>query len=328
MSGRGGNPPCASRRALLLGAVVSLLPAALRADAPRVIAYVDIDTPGARASYARFLEALAEATRDAEPPIEVRFMGLDQTDPRALVSLGAALQSLSPWLVVATSLPTAREAGKLGRPTLFYSPADPVVLGLVPSTSHPGGAMTGYAGEPASIGKMLELAAEALPRARRLTLVTDRLFARHSATPERLQEVARALGRQLSIGLADTVEEYDALAASRFEDAQALVVPYTAVPFRHSAHVVATEARLRLPALHGSSRLVRAGALLGIEPDISDVPQVFARQAAAIARGLAPGDIPVERPKRHAVTVNLATARMLGIRVPVSILKRADNVVE
>ena len=310
-----------------MGAVLSALPVALRAGSARVIAYVDIDTPGARASHARFIEALADAMQ-GERSVEVRFVALDQTDPRALEGLAGALASVSPWLVVATSLPTAREARKLERPALFYVPADPVLLGLVDSTMRPGGAMTGYAGEPPSVEKMLELAAEAFPEARRLTVLTDRLFARHSGPPGRLQEMAQRLQRQVSIGLADTVAEYDALAGSRFHDAQALVVPYTLVPFRHSAHVIGTEARLRLPALHGSGRLVREGALLGIEADISDVPRVLARQAAAIARGTAPGDIPVERPKRHLVSVNLATARRLELRLAPALLKRADQVIE
>jgi putative ABC transport system substrate-binding protein len=331
-------PPSASRarrrrlaRRGFLAAVAAaiLVPrAAHSAEARRVIAWVDIDTPGARSSFSRFLGALDVAGTRARHDLDVRFVELDQTDRRALDQLPDRLAALDPWLLVATSLPTAKVAHALNRPALFFAPADAVALQLVGSNSRPGGSMTGYAGNPPSFEKMLGLAAQAFPGRRRIAIVTDRLFAKYSSPPDEVARVGRQLGRDASLVFADTLEEFDAFQARELRRFEAVIVPYTAVPFRHSRHVIESIAKARVPAVYGSARLVREGGLLGVEADISDVPEVFARQVAAIAGGTAPGVIPVERPRFFPVFLNQTTMKALGMKLPASFLKRVEVVVE
>lgn len=320
------EPTRPGRRALLLAAL-GLFAARASAHGPRIIAYVDIDTPGARAAFERFSSVLRKLVPRADD-FDLQFVTLDQTDPRAVESLARRIADRAPWLLVATSLPTAKVAAGLGKPALFYAPADPVMLGLVASSSRPGGHMTGYAGHPPTVEKMIELAAEALPRHRRVTVLTDQLFARYSSPQREIVEAGKRLGREVTVAIVDTREQFEALAAGAFHHAQALVIPYTAVPFRHSRLVLQAVGETRIPAVYGSARLVREGGLLGIEADISDVSEVFARQAAAIASGTPPGEIPIVRPRRYSVSVNMAAVRELGLKLQPAFLKRVDQIVE
>jgi putative tryptophan/tyrosine transport system substrate-binding protein len=318
-----------SRRGFVaLAATVSLSPAFLRAQASgarRTVAYIDIDTEGARAAFGRWLALLKERSVLERHRIDVVFLPVDQTDAKSLASLPERLVQLSPWIAVATSLPTVEAVRALQLPGLFYSPADAVTLTWVQSFERPGGRMTGYSGRLASLDKMVEVLSEALPARRQVGVLLDRLYARHVRTDE---VIAWARGRGITLTLehADTLEEFEDFQARRLRRYDAMVVPYTAVPFRHAEQVVAALDKGRIPAIHGSQRLAKLGGILALEADISDIPQVFARQLEAVASGTPPGDIPVERPRRYPLTVNLTAARAMGIQLSASLVKRADFV--
>ena len=318
-----------SRRGFVaLAAAASLAPMFLAAQpsaARRTVVYIDIDTAGARAVFDRWLTLLRERSVLERHRIDVVFLPVDQTDARSLATLPERLLQLSPWLVVATSLPTVEGVRALQLPALFYSPADSITLTWVESFERPGGKMTGYSGRLASLEKMVEVLSEAFPARRRVGVLLDRLYSRHARTDE---VIAWARGRGITLTLehADTLDDFADFQTRRLRRYDAMVVPYTAVPFRHAEQVVAALAKARIPAVYGSQRLAKLGGILALEADISDVPRVFARQLEAVASGTSPGDIPVERPRRYPLTVNLTAARAMGIQLPASLAKRADFV--
>lgn len=313
------------RRMFFVAAAWLVAPSHAHPAPSRVLAYVDIDTEGARAAFARFQKILADRGVAERHGIEVRFVAVDQTDARAVSALPARLAAMSPWLVIATSLPTVEAVRATDMPLLFYSPADSITDQWVASFNRPGGRMTGYSGRLALPGKMIEALAEAVPARRRPCILVDRLYSDHLDHQE-ITAFARNLGLELAFRQVDTLDEFKALERSGFAGCDMLVVPYTTVPFRHGDYVIPAIASARLPAIYGSQRLAKLGGLMALEADISDVTAVFARQVEAIASGIRIGEIPVVRPLRYPLSVNLAAAKHLDVRLPASLLKRADVV--
>jgi putative ABC transport system substrate-binding protein len=293
----------------------------------RVVAYLDIDRPGARRGFADFVRALDERRLRERFGFDPLFVAVDQSRAEELAGIPARLRRMRPYAVVATSMQTALAVKALGVPALFFAPLDPVAFGLVPSLRRPGGTMTGYASRVPPVGKMLELLGEALPAARRVGVVADaRFFSEQRIDRSTVAEAGGSLGFIAEPAIVEEREEFDDYLAQAVHRLDALLVPYTKVPFLHGEHVVARLKERRLPAVLGSARLVRAGGLVGMEPDYADADAVFARQLEAIALGTPPGEIPVERSRLFRVVVNLASAREIGVRLPLALVKRADVV--
>jgi len=173
---------------------------------------------------------------------------------------------------------------------------------------------------------MLEVFSDAFPSLRKVAVLTDRLFNAHEQSHESIRADGRRAGIAIEEFLLEEKEEFDRMMASRAGGFDGFVVPYTKVPFLHSEHVVAELRKSRKPSILGSSRLVRAGGLMAFEPDYRDSDAVLARQIEAIAMGMSPALIPVERSRIFRLTVNLAAASAMGLKLPAVFVKRADVV--
>lgn len=324
---------CPRRRAILTAAAgaaaLAALPWPARARAPqaqRTIAFVDIDRPGARESFERMRYALAARRLPERFGVTLRFVATDQGDPAALAALPDVLESLAPAAVIATSLPTAKVVASTGIPAVFFARGDPVRLGLVRSRQKPGASMTGYSAMPPLMEKMLELVADAFPGRREVGVIVDRPFLEFFADRTAVEAAARGLGMRVRVLQMDALDEIGRVTPS-MKQCEALVLPYTVVPFLHSEALARHVNGLRIPAVYASTRNVRDGGLLGFEPDVRDAADSFARQLEAILSGVPAGDIPVERPRIYRLSLNAATARATGIRVAASVVKRADLVI-
>jgi ABC-type uncharacterized transport system substrate-binding protein len=267
---------------------------------------------------------------DQNIAIEVRY-----ADGRVdrLPTLVAELIGLKVDIIVTTSSATTQAAKDATRtvPIVMAVSADALGEGFVTSLAHPTGNITGatFLAGPEIAGKQFELLKTLAPAASRIAALTNSTNRAHPALIRELQAAARAFGVQLQVVDARSPEQLDAaFAAMTRGRAEALVVVTDAMFFGQRRGIVDLAAASRLPAMYHQREFVDAGGLISYGASISDMSHRAAAQVDKILRGGKPGDIPVERPTKFELVINLKTARVLGITVPSSVLSRADEVIQ
>ncbi len=260
----------------------------------------------------------AEGRRDRLPEMAAELVGLDVD---IIVTHGGRVAQTAD-----------REARAVGRtiPLVFAVDADPLGNGTVASLARPGGNITGLSDSHSElVAKRLELLKEAVPSAARIAVFWSP-NARHTRSQlKALQVVAPALGvtlLPLKVRYADDVRR--ALATIRRERPGALnVLGYSQIG-AHRGQIVAFALENRLPTIFTSGRWPVAGGLMSYGVNFLDMYRRSASFVDKILKGAKPADLPVEQPTRFYLTVNLKTAKALGITVPRSILLRATEVIE
>ena len=216
-------------------------------------------------------------------------------------------------------------------PIVMTNSAEPVSAGLVASLARPGGNVTGFSSEPGDEinGKRLELLKDTLPNLSRVGILWNPDFAPNQDRLTSVREAAQALGLTFVPAEArrpDILEQ--AFATMVSERAQVLVVLSDGVLFNHRGLIGVMAVRNRLPAISAVREYAEAGFLLSYGIDL---PDQFRRSAAfvdKIFKGAKPGDLPVERPTKFELVINLKTAKALGVIMPPTLLARADEVIE
>jgi putative ABC transport system substrate-binding protein len=177
--------------------------------------------------------------------------------------------------------------------------------------------------------KRLQLLREVFPDASRAVVVLwNPAYVGMRARFEEAKSAAPALGLAVrSVEVRDASELNVALEAFARERPEALVL---ADPFTVSqrARIVEFAAEHRLPAIYENSDFVEAGGLMSYGPNISDLFRRAATYVDKILKGAKPGDLPIEQPTKFELVINLKTAKALGIVVPLSLLARADEVIQ
>jgi putative ABC transport system substrate-binding protein len=211
-------------------------------------------------------------------------------------------------------------------PIVFHTNTDPVVTGLVTTFARPGGNLTGVSLMWAELmPKLLELLLELVPQARVIALLvnpddpfTERIIGH-------VQEAARAKRVDLRILKGRTESETDAAFATLVElQADGLVLGQVA--FR--PQIAALALRHRVPAVTLQRDFSIAGGLLSYGPSLTAAYYLKGIYTGRILKGEKPSDLPVQQPTTFELVVNLKTAEALGLKVPPSILARADEVIE
>ena len=215
-------------------------------------------------------------------------------------------------------------------PIVFTSSADPVLVGLVASLSHPGANVTGVSWFDAQLGpKQLQLLSELIPNVTVVVLLVNPQSPEVASQRETAQQAARALGWHLQVIAASSVNEIDAaFPAAKRERASALLIGSD--PFLHSRRkqIVALAAQHAIPAIGGGREWVAAGGLVSYGNSIPDAYRRAGLQTGRLLRGVKPIDLPVDRATRFELVINLTTAKALGITIPATMLARADEVIE
>jgi putative ABC transport system substrate-binding protein len=208
--------------------------------------------------------------------------------------------------------------------------ADPARIGLVDSLARPGGRMTGLSLlTPELSGKRLSMLVEVTGQIRRAAVLNN---PDNSSHPVFLQEtLGAAKGMQIQIHTLDARNPSEIERA--FEGvprlgAQALIVFDDPVLWGHRKQVVALAAQARLPVMYGYSEFVDEGGLISYGPHRPDLYRRTAAYVDRILKGANPAELPIERPTRFELFVNLKTANALGLTIPRSVLLRADRVIE
>jgi putative tryptophan/tyrosine transport system substrate-binding protein len=216
-------------------------------------------------------------------------------------------------------------------PVVFISVGAPVDIGLVQSLAHPGGNMTGTTFEAASetYGKRLQLLKEILPDLSRVAVLGARGDPNVPFAIKSLETSAPPLG--VSLTLMETTSADDlpgAFDKMRQSQTQALVVVAGVLTFANRKAIAELALTNGLPSCHGFKETVAAGELISLGPDLQAVSRQGAGLVDRIIKGARPADLPVEQPTRYVMTINLKTAKTLGITIPPTLLARADEVIE
>jgi putative tryptophan/tyrosine transport system substrate-binding protein len=247
---------------------------------------------------------------------------------------GAAeeLVQLNPDIIIAPATLQAVAAKKATDTIPIVVPvlADPVELGFVKSEARPSGNVTGIApyvrGLPA---KQLELAREVVPGATRIGLVDD--VNDPKAHPQRRE--IEAAGKELELKIvraevgtpSDIGSAYDALAAA---DIEVVVVEQSNMLVVSRKQIAEAAAAKKLPTVYGYREHVEAGGLISYGVNLNSCFHRAAYYVDKILKGAKPGDLPIEFPTEIELVINLKTAKTLGLKIPPTLLVRADGVIE
>jgi ABC-type uncharacterized transport system substrate-binding protein len=207
---------------------------------------------------------------------------------------------------------------------------DPVGTGIVPSLSHPGGNITGLTAISTEMdAKRLELLREVVPSVSYIALLWNAGSPLQVLAEKQVQAAAQVLRmRVLSLGVKTEEEIKSALAAMPRERPDALLVLADRLLLHHRALIMDFATRHRLPGVHAYRELVEAGGLMSFGPSYADMHKRAAYFADRILKGAKPADLPVERPTKFELVINLKTAKALGLTITPSLLQRADRVIE
>jgi len=250
-------------------------------------------------------------------------------------ALASELARLKVDLIVAVNTPAARAAKQATTVIPIVTPVmgDPIGDGLVASLARPGGNITGltFLG-PELVVKRLELLKQALPRVSRVAALWHPGAYAERTTRTMLQEAeagARTLGVQLQLVEVRGPDELDrAFSTMTRERAEAVFVFPSSVLFNERRRIVDLAARHRLPAMYQAREFVELGGLIAYGASIPDLFRRSVTHVDKILRGAKPADLPVERPTKFELAVNLKTAKALGLTIPQSVLLQADQVLE
>jgi ABC-type uncharacterized transport system substrate-binding protein len=215
-------------------------------------------------------------------------------------------------------------------PIVFTMHADPVRTGHVESLARPGGNITGLTILMADLNvKGLEALISAVPKAKRIAVLLNPDTPSHTPTLKALEEAARPFQLRLQPVVARTGADLEsAFSSMAHAHAQAVLVlgfgPYMAARQRLAELAL----RHRLPTFFTWRDHVEAGGLMSYAPDMSDLARGGAIYVDKILKGAKPADLPVEQPTKFELVINLKTAKALGLKIPQSVLLRADQVIQ
>jgi putative tryptophan/tyrosine transport system substrate-binding protein len=212
-------------------------------------------------------------------------------------------------------------------PIVFCISIDPVAEGIVASLGRPGGNSSGLSIAPVAYwGKALELLTEAVPRVRRIGVISDPFDRLAMAA---LEAAARSLAVELRPVPVTIAEEFStAFAAMIDAGAEAVLLLNGAGTFNNRARVAALALKHHLPSMFGFREGPEAGGLLSYGPDINAAFRRCAVYVDKIIKGAKPSELPVEQTTVFVLTVNLNTAKALGLEIPTKLLALADEVIE
>ena len=318
----------------LLGGTAIALPLAARAQqaASPVIGFLNSASPSLYAGPLRaFLEGLGETGYVDGRNVVIEYRWAEGQYDR-LPALAADLIHRQVAVIAATSTPAALvvKAATTAIPIVFTSASDPVQIGLVASLNRPGGNVTGATQLNVEIGpKRLELAHELVPTATTIALLVNPTSPIVETLVKDLQAASGTLGLQMHVLRASDEREIDdAFAAAVQLGAGALVIASDAFFNSRDEQLGALTLRYKLPTIYQYREFAAAGGLMSYGGSLTDTYRQTGIYTGRILKGDKPGDLPVQQATKVELIINLKTAKALGLTVPLTLLGRADEVIE
>ena len=326
----------ADRRAFVttLAAGALLLPRAAPAQpvAGRVarVGYLTPSSVAARGGMVELRRHLRDLGYVEGRDIRFEIRGANE-DFERLPDLAADLVRSGVDLIVAVSPPAIRAAENATStiPIVMVSGTDPVVGLFVASLARPGGNVTGVTTYlPELAGKRLEVLRECVPGLRRVAVLANLRNPSSAAEARETEAAARTMALEIQMADARLPEQYpDAFASMTRSGARAVFVTADPVLSSNRERIMQLAASHRLPAMYEWPEIVEAGGLLSYGPTLAEINTRVAAYVDKILKGAKPADLPVERPTRFELAVNLKTAAALGITIPPAVVARAGRVI-
>ena len=319
----------------LLGGAAAAWPLAATAQQPAmpVVGFLHVSWPEPRANLlAAFRQGLSEAgfVDGRNVMIEYRW-AQDQLD--RLPGLAADLVRRQVAVIVAVGGPGPALAAKAATdaiPIVFQAAADPIKLGLVRSINRPGDNATGVTYFTLELGpKRLGLLRELMPGGVDVVVLVNPQSPVADPGLKDMQAAADAIGQQLSVLRASNNQEINAaFPAMAQKRAPALVIIPDALFTGRRVQLATLAARYAIPAIYSSREFAEVGGLMSYGANLADIYRQIGTYTGRILNGTKPADLPVVQPTKFEFVINVATAKVLGINVPSTLLARADEVIE
>ena len=281
----------------------------------------------------------ALALIDDFPGIDQRhlatLMGVDRTNVGQIIDdleMKGMVQRRVSVIATIGSTPAAlaAKAATTTIPVVFYSAFDPVEVGLVASFNRPGGNVTGISSLGAEVGpKRLELMHELVPKAKTVALLINPASTGAQTQASELMAAARKLGLQLHVLNASAEGDLEVAFASMVQlRAGVLLLGNDGFFYGRRKHLAALAERHAIPTIFPWRDAAVDGGLITYGGSVEEAHREVGTYSARVLKGDKPADMPVMQVRKFELTVNLKTAKALGIEVPMTVLVRADEVIE
>jgi ABC-type uncharacterized transport system substrate-binding protein len=321
------------RRDFLIIACGSLVPTVVPAQTsfPIVAFLGSRSSTESERSVSAFREGLAESGFTEGKNISILFRWADGSYER-LPRLAAELVDAGPAVIVAAGGAVSAIAAKHATstiPIVFTGVTDPVGSGLVRSLNRPQTNVTGMALFTSAIeAKRLELLSELIPNLETVAVLINPNNPNAQLDIEAIKGSARALSLKLHVGKASNGQEIEPAFQDARSAAQALTV--TSDPFFTSRRreLVHLSLRYKLPTIYQFKEFVEEGGLMSYGADIIKMYRQVGSYTGRILKGENPADLPVQQPTEFDLSINLGTAKALGLAVPPTLLVRANELIE
>jgi putative ABC transport system substrate-binding protein len=321
---------------MLLGGAAAAWPVAARAQQPRM-SVVGVLHSASAAAFAdqvvAFRKGLSEAGYVEGQNVTIEYRWGEGHNER-LSELAAELVRRRVDVIVTPGSTAATLAARTATatiPIVFVVGVDPVKIGLVASLNRPGGNVTGVSDIGVELGaKRLALLHELLPEAARFAVLVnpDNPLVTGAFITE-LQAAASAFGRQIEVVTARTNADIDtAFAMLVKKQVDAFLTSPDAMFVTRRVQLTTLATRHVLPALYHRREFADAGGLMSYGSSLADQFRQTGVYAGRILKGEKPSEMPVQLPTKFEFVINLQTARSLGIKIPTTLLARADEVIE
>ena len=319
--------------ATLAGSTLARPPAASGQSVKAVrIGYL---APGTATTNAELRKAFSDGLREhgwieeKNIAIEYRWAGDEQT---TLNTLAAELAGLPLDLIFAVNTPAALAIKRTGTrlPVVFAQVSEPIAIGLTESLARPGRNFTGLTTINRELmSKRLELLKETIAGLTRVGHLANPGYEVHKAQVTEMTAAARALGLTLHLAEVRAPSEFDAaLARLAAAHVGAFIVQQDDLFVANRALLIKLAVQRRLPGMYVFSFYPRAGGLMSYGANAEDLYRRAAEYVDRILKGTKPADLPVERPAKFELVINLKTAKALGLTIPQPILVRADDIIQ
>ena len=316
----------------LLGGAAALAPLGVRAQqAMPVVGFLGSESPDTWASRVRaFHQGLSKIGFAEGSNVAIEYRWAEGHNDR-LPALAADLVGRK-VAVIATNGPAIRaaKAATATIPIVFQMGGDPVALGFVRSLNRPGGNLTGVTSLGVELGpKKLQMLHELLPTAKVLAVLVNPVGPNAASDAKNFPAAASALGVKLHVLRASTQRDLET-AFANVAQLQAAGLVIAADAFFNTQHeqLAKLSLRHRVPAIYVFREFAMAGGLMSYGDSIADRSYQVGVYVGRILKGEKPGDLPVQQSAKTDLIVNLKTAKALGLTVPLSLLGRADEVIE
>jgi putative ABC transport system substrate-binding protein len=280
---------------------------------------------------AAFLRGLSEAGIVEGRDAAIEYRWADSQYDRLPALAGELIQrQVSVIAALTTPSAIAAKATTTTIPIVFTTISDPVQIGLVASLSHPGGNLTGVTFLNIEIGpKLLELLHAVIPTTTAVAALVNPANPNTEALSANLQVAARTLGLDLNILKASTERDIDGAFATIISPRVGGLVIADDVFFRtREEHLAKLALRHKFPTISQSREYVMAGGLMSYAGGASDAYRQAGVYTGRVLKGEKPADLPVQQSTKVELVINLKTAKALGLTLPITLLGRADEVIE